>query len=582
MKKSLLSLFGLMTPMLMVAQLTTTVSSTNISCFGDSNGTATVIGSIPGSGPPVVISEVDLGAPDFMELTNVSGAPVNTSGWFVITSNSYTAINTANTLQWNLPASVPAGWVDYREDVTGSNYWGNNLFYNPGSFPSFTGWVLLSDNNGNIVDFIAWNWPEATIHNTFNVTAGGFTFDITPSEWMGDGVDGNCNSALTRTGGSDNDDASDWSCLTNSKGLLNSGLSLPFSGTGLNIDYTWSTGDTTSTVTGLGPGTYTVTTTDGTTTVIDTVTIIEPPIPPFSLPFEDTVVCTGNALLVNAGAGWNSYAWSNGNTSVTTIITQPGTYSVTVTDSNNCPASDDFVVNQGETPDVNLGGDSTLCADEWTLNAGNGATFNWNTGGTAQFWTATQSGNYAVTVTSVDGCIGVDDVNLTLYPVPQPDLGEDFVLCYNLNQTRFITPGSGFDIYQWSNGSNNANLLVGNGITTSSTQTYTVTVTDDNGCTASDEVEVTYANCVGTGDEPVEAQWHVYPNPASGTVFIESDNAQLNRIAMFDITGKLIKEKYQANNASRVQFELSGVDAGTYFLKLYGKNHEQVVRLIVH
>lgn len=581
MKNRLLSLLILLLPSLALAQLNTIVTSTDISCFGDSNGTATVIGNIPGAGPPVVISQIDLGSPDYIELTNVSGAPVNTSGWFVITSNSYTNINTANSLQWNLPASVPAGWVDYREDVTGTNYWGNNLFYNPGNYPSYTGWVLLSDNLGNIVDFVAWEWPENDILNTFNVTAGGFTFDITPADWTGDGAEGNCTQAVTRSGNSDNDDATDWSCLAGNKGILNGSMTLPFTGVGLSVEYLWSTGDTTSTITDLGPGTYTVTTTGNNTTVIDTVVITEPPLPPFDIPFEDTVVCTGNALLVDAGPGWNSYDWSNGNISQTTIITQPGTYSITITDSNNCPAVDSFNVSQGVTPEPNLGGDTTICADEWLLDAGFGVSYIWNTGGTSSTWTATQSGNYAVTVTSNDGCIGVADVDLTLYPVPDPDLGDDFVLCYNFNQTAFLNTGGNFSIYQWSDGSSNAVLLVGSGVNASGNQNYSVTVTDNNGCTASDTVRVTYANCVGTGEEPSSDAWKIFPNPANDFVEINAQQADaLERIEVMDVTGKLVLHRAVNSNSTSTRLDLSEIEAGTYFVRLYGGDQEQTIRCV--
>ena len=581
MKKRLLFSLLLSLPFALSAQLNTTVTSTDISCFGDSNGTASVVGTVPGGGPPIVISQVDLGSPDYIELTNVTGTTVNTNGWFLITSDSYSAINTANTLQWDLPATVPAGWVDYREDVTGTNYWGNNLYYNPGAYPTYTGWVLLSDDQGNIVDFVAWNWPESEILNTFNVTAGGFTFDITPADWTGGGVDGNCTQALTRSGSVDNNDASDWSCVAGNKGILNGSMSLPFVGAGIAIDYLWSTGDTVNTLTDLGPGTYTVTTTGNGATVIDTVTIIEPPIPLFSLPFDEGVVCSGNVLFVDAGPGWNSYTWDNGFTGQSVVFSQAGTYVITITDSNNCPASDTLSVILGETPDLDLGPDTTLCADQYQLNAGNGATFAWNTGATSQFYTATQSGNYEVTVTSNDGCIAVDDVDLILYPVPSVDLGPDFILCYNLNQTQLLSAGAGFASYQWSTGASNPNLLIGSGVTSPGNVIYSVLVTDDNGCTANDEVTVEYAECVGTDEIADGPAFEVYPNPANDFIIVDGADAKVDRITLFDITGKMVVDNAINGKQGQQRVDLANLEAGTYIMKIQSDGYEQIVRCII-
>ncbi|MEX2595789.1 MAG: T9SS type A sorting domain-containing protein [Salibacteraceae bacterium] len=579
MKYLLPFLMTFLLPMAAWAQLVTNASGSDITCFGDSNGVASVSAGVIGSGPPLVISEVNTNSPDVIEITNVSGANVNTDGWMVITSDAYNNINDVNSLTWDLPTTVPAGWVDYREDATGSNYWGNNLFYNNSS----PGWVLLSDDQGNVVDFVAWEWSETEILNTFSITVSGNNYTLTTNEWSGNGINqAGCGTSLVRTGSSDNDDATDWSCGTTSAGSLNSGLNPPFST--VNISYQWNTGDTTAQITDLGPGTYivTTTTTQG-DSALDTVVITEPPIPEFTLPITDTIICSGTAFLVDAGAGWSSYTWSTNSTSQNLIVTEGGTYYITVTDSNGCPAVDTLNVSEGTAPIVNLGGDSTICANEWELNAGAGAaSYSWSTGGSSQTETVTESGNYSVTVQSNDGCETIDDINLTLYPEPEVDLGPNITLCINFNETQFISAGTGFQLYQWNTGATSSSLLVGSGITEPGSENFSVLVTDENGCTATDTIKVKYELCTGTNELSKDTKISLFPNPSNGFVSISHSANSLQQVEIYDLTGKIIfKQFFENNSKTMVDLNVSHLVSGTYILKSLANDQTYINRLVI-
>ena len=45
------------------------------------------------------------------------------------------------------------GATQYWTDQTGNNYWGNNMMWNPGAYPSFTTWIMILDDNNNVMDF---------------------------------------------------------------------------------------------------------------------------------------------------------------------------------------------------------------------------------------------------------------------------------------------------------------------------------------------------------------------------------------------------------------------------------------------
>ncbi len=573
--KHLLLALSFSIPFLGFSQLTTSTSKTDITCFGDSNGTATVNAGVIGASEPLMISEVNPNTPDFIEITNVSGQSVNTDGWFVITSNSYSLINTANSLSWDLPTSVASNWVAYREDASGTNYWGNNLFYSSGN----PGWVLLSDDQGNIIDFMAWGWDESSILNTFSVTFGSYTFDITTAEWTGAGVSSSCGNSFVRTGQEDNNDNTDWSCSTVSKGSMNSGLTTPFLG-GVGLSFEWSTGDTTSTITGLGPGTYFVTTTSTQgDSAIDTVTIIEPPVPSFTLP-NDTIICSGSAIIIDAGGGWDSYTWSNGQVAQSFLLTQPGTYYCTVTDTNGCPASDSIIVGSGQTPSVDLGADTIICDTQYILDAGNpGSSYLWSTGEFTQSILITSTGTYVVTVTSQDGCAVNEEIYVQMFEPAVVDLGEDFSLCVNYGQTEFLNAGAGFASYTWSTGANSTTQLVGSGVTQAGTEIFWVEVSTDDGCTGRDSVEVTYEICTGVEDLSSNSIG-VYPNPAHDLVTITTTSASMTGVSVLDLQGKLIVSERSSSAVQRVELDLSTLSAGSYLLRVENDNQVVVTRLI--
>ena len=189
-------------------------------------------GPAPRSSGTLVLTEFDLGGTDAIEIQNVSGGALDTTGWVVAVSESpYSDLNTVNSIVQTLPASMAADEIIYWTDSAGDNPWGSNLFWNPGDSPSFTGWAIILDDTGAIVDFAVWNGvPEASIA-AMNLVIGPHNVTI-GSEWLLDGIDGNCGTGLSlqRQGNSDNDDATDWICQTSNRGTQNPGLTLPFIG----------------------------------------------------------------------------------------------------------------------------------------------------------------------------------------------------------------------------------------------------------------------------------------------------------------------------------------------------------------
>ncbi|MDV7395840.1 hypothetical protein RZS08_30900, partial [Arthrospira platensis SPKY1] len=100
--------------------------------------------------------------------------------------------------------------------------------------------------------------------------------------------------------------------------------------------YQWSNGQQTPSIAISTGGVYSVTVTNSagcTGTTSYNVTQNPSPMPSITGP---TAICFGDAVLLNAGAGYTSYNWSTGANTPVALITQPGGYSVTVTNSFGC------------------------------------------------------------------------------------------------------------------------------------------------------------------------------------------------------------------------------------------------------
>lgn len=250
--------------------------------------------------------------------------------------------------------------------------------------------------------------------------------------------------------------------------------------------YNWSNGGTNQTIFASTAGPYTVTVTDANgcqNSATVNVTINSLPVVGLGL---DISVCAGTPVTLNASNLFTAYLWQDASTNQTFSPTVTGTYSVTVTDGNGCQDSDTIIVTFNPNPVVDLGPDQAVCIGQsatFTTGFPGSWSYAWQDGSFNQSYIATTAGNYSVTVTDPNGCVGNDNANLVVNPLPTPDLGPDFQLCAGNVQ---ISPSGGpYNLYQWQDASTNPTFNVpGPG-------TYSVTVTDGNGCENSDNVSVT-------------------------------------------------------------------------------------------
>ena len=265
--------------------------------------------------------------------------------------------------------------------------------------------------------------------------------------------------------------------------------------------FKWSNSATIEDISGLTAGNYTVTVTDHNLCTItgsynvaqpDALTLNGTPVP---------VSCNaGNngsiGITVGGGMGPYGFVWSNGLHIEDISGLTAGTYTVTVTDYNNCTISRSWEVTQ---PSAYFGDAvptpvSCFGGNDGSINLTIGGatppyTFSWSNGSASEDLTGLTAGVYTVTVTDHNLCIITGSWQVTQPAHPLGLSGEASpVLCYGGNTGSIgisVDGGTAGYSYSWSNGASSEDI---SGLTAG---VYTVLVTDANHCTISDSWQVT-------------------------------------------------------------------------------------------
>lgn len=194
--------------------------------------------------------------------------------------------------------------------------------------------------------------------------------------------------------------------------------------------------------------------------------------------------CEGTSTTLNAGNGFTTYKWSNGTNVAQNIVNSSGNYIVTVTNSAGCSGKDSISVTVLAAPNPSITGKLSFCEGlNTTLNVGNFNTYKWSNGTSNNSITVSNPGNYSITVTNTDGCLGYDTVTVSTLKNPIPIITGNTSLCSG--DTAKLSVGN-FTSYNWSNSSNLPEIKV------VSSGTYTVTVTNSDGCTGTDDISVNF------------------------------------------------------------------------------------------
>ena len=274
-------------------------------------------------------------------------------------------------------------------------------------------------------------------------------------------------------------------------------LSVAGSGGVGSYTYNWSNGTVGSTASGLSAGGYFVTVTDDNGCQASAFYEVNDPlsvtVSTFDLLCNDFCDASAEAI-VSGGTAPYSYQWNTGMTSSVAFPLPAGTYCVTVTDGNNCTATNCGTVSEPSALDVSItfnGDCEENTAASATVSVSGSTppyTIMWSNGTAGETVTGLlPNTTYSVTVTDANGCTETESV--TVGDVSQLSLNIESLpeTCAGDNDASVtVTPVAGEGPYDivWSTGSNE------NTVTNLAPGAYTVTVTDVNGCSGVQSVTV--------------------------------------------------------------------------------------------
>lgn len=338
------------------------------------------------------------------------------------------------------------------------------------------------------------------------------------------------------------------------------------------ISYLWSPGgETSQSINTNNSGSYAVTVTfspgcSATSTPVD-ITVNPNPSVPTVTPNGNTTFCQGGSVQLTSSIA-SFYSWSPGGANSQTITANTtGIYIVTVSDLNNCSASStplQVTVNPLPQPTITPSGNTTFCqGGSVTLTSSSSSGNVWSPNGeTAQLISAISSGNYTVTVTNGNGCIGISPITtITVNQNPS-------VPVINLNGATLECSISASS-YQWYNGGNIINGETNQSFTPLNNGDYTVTITDNNGCQST---SLPYSvNTVNVEDANADLWFVVYPNPATTNLTVESTilNNTPIRIDIKNSIGQIVYLSEEKVNTGlyKKHIDTNLVD-GVYYLSL--------------
>jgi len=260
--------------------------------------------------------------------------------------------------------------------------------------------------------------------------------------------------------------------------------------------YLWSTGDTSESITDLGVGTYTLLVTDAVgCTANGTVEIFGSELPTCSVIGTDTGCGEENGtatVSATGGVAPYTFEWINGETTETISDLAQGTYTVTVTDAAGCENNCELTIAGSELPTCSVIGTDTGCGEEngtATVSATDGVapyTFEWINGETTETISDLAQGTYTVTVTDAEGCENSCEVTIAGSELPTCSVIGTDTGCGEENGTATVSATGGVAPYtfEWINGETTET------ISDLAQGTYTVTVTDAEGCENSCELTI--------------------------------------------------------------------------------------------
>jgi hypothetical protein len=345
-------------------------------------------------------------------------------------------------------------------------------------------------------------------------------------------------------------------------GSFTGSIAITVSGGAAPYSYQWNTGATTSSISNIAAGFYSVVVTDAngcqTTKSFNLQNSVKLTLTT-TLTLPSCTKADGAIdLTVTGGAEPYTFQWSNGATTEDVQNLATGSYSVTVTDANGCKATTSLFLRENNTLTLSYTVMQTSCLDDGSgainLNVGGGTapyTFVWGNGATTEDLSNLTAGQYKVTITDSNGCAITTTITVSRKTI-QLNAQIQLPLCAGESTGSIIvTPVNGVApyTYSWSTGE------TGNALYDLGPGSYTLTITDATGCSRM----VTYTL--------------TSPPPINATASVQNSTCGADGTATIDlsVTGGAQPYTYTWSNGETTQ-DITGISTGTYTVVITDAN----------
>ncbi len=336
--------------------------------------------------------------------------------------------------------------------------------------------------------------------------------------------------------------------------------------------YLWSNGTTGNSVSNLAAGTYslTVSNNSGCSTIKEGIVIADETGPESINLIPTNATCGNNngqiTANVTGGQMPYSYLWSNGATTASINNVGEGSYTVTVTDANDCKIQNVTTIGNLVITSIDLDDSTATCgmangAAVVTNVIGGQApyTYDWSNGDEGNTAFNLGVGTYTVTVTDANTCTFNKSITITgtdalsLEETTEPDFCEQSIGRINTSVSGGRMPYQ----YIWSNGATSANIQ---GL---SANTYQVTITDADNCTLTESITVNGTSALAISSEETNATC-----------------GQANGASVVAVTGGTSPYTYQWSATNDNTASIDGLSAGTYRVTVTDVNDCSIQKIV--
>jgi gliding motility-associated-like protein len=228
------------------------------------------------------------------------------------------------------------------------------------------------------------------------------------------------------------------------------------------LNFNWNTGETSQTITVNKTGVYGVEVRDDIGCLgSDSMTLTVNPMPLVNLG-NDTTICIGENVVLNALNTGSNYNWNTGETKQTINSYSTGIYGVVVSDAIGCIGSDSLTLTVNPLPEVDLGNDTTICKyHSLLLDAENpNLNYKWSNGATSQAITINNEALYNVEVRDHIGCLGSDEIMVYKDIIPDTYVEKNKMICEGDTITLEPDPGYSDYLIFWISDTQNSSIDV--------------------------------------------------------------------------------------------------------------------------